>query len=67
MKSNIVFIQLERQDIPPQGLSERLRSEGVLINAAGPRELRAVTNFNVTADDIDFILGSMSRVLSSNS
>ena len=40
----------------PQLLSERLKARGILILPTGPGRLRAVTNYHVTAEDIDHIL-----------
>ena len=56
VQSNMVFIGLEREGMTPQLLSERLKAQGVLILPTGPRQLRAVTNYHVTAEDIDHVL-----------
>jgi threonine aldolase len=63
VKSNIVFIGVEREGMTPQLLSERLKARGVLILPTGPDRLRAVTNYHVMAEDIDHILGVFRKSL----
>ena len=50
--TNIVVIEVTA-GISAQEVSDRLRQEGVLINAIRPTALRAVTNLNVPSQDID--------------
>ncbi len=63
VKTNIVFIEVEREDMSPRSLSERLKAQGILILPAGPTRLRAVTNYHVTSEDIDYILGAFRKTL----
>jgi threonine aldolase len=64
VKTNMVFIEVKRQDMTPGNLSERLKAQGILILPSGPRRLRAVTNYHVTADDIDYVLDVFGKMLS---
>jgi threonine aldolase len=53
VQTNIVVLSLvERRGVPDAAtFVERCRERGVLLNAFGPRTVRAVTHLNVTADD----------------
>jgi threonine aldolase len=63
VKSNIVFIGVDREGMTPQLLSERLKAQGILILPTGSSRLRAVTNYHVTAEDIDYILNVFRKLL----
>jgi len=63
VKSNIFFIGVEPGGITPQVLSERLKARGVLILPTGPNQLRAVTNYHVTSEDIDYIVNAFRESL----
>jgi threonine aldolase len=48
----VVFSLVERRGVPDAvAFVERCRQRGVLLNAFGPRVVRAVTHLDVTADD----------------
>jgi len=48
----VVFSLVERRGVPDAvAFVERCRERGVLLNAFGPRVVRAVTHLDVTADD----------------
>ncbi|MHC1724686.1 MAG: low-specificity L-threonine aldolase [Syntrophobacteraceae bacterium] len=63
VRSNIVFIGIAREEITAQNLCEKLKAEGVRMLPLGPRQLRAVTNYHVTSDDIAYALGAFRKVL----
>jgi len=63
VKTNIVFFEITRQELTPQELVERLNAEGVRLFALGPRQLRAVINYHVTADGIEYALAVFHKVL----
>lgn len=63
VETNLVFFNLERDDITPAQLSNALREQGILLNPSGGKRLRAVTNYHVTADDIDRTLDAIRTVL----
>lgn len=62
-KTNIVYVNIENSDLTSQVLTERLNTEGVRLLPTGPRQMRAVTNYHVTSDDIEYALGVFSKVL----
>jgi len=53
VRTNIMYIKIDRKDLQATELAGRLEREGVRVLATGPRQLRAVTNYHVTADDVD--------------
>lgn len=63
VKSNIVFIGIERADLTAPHLSEKLNAEGVRMLPAGPQKLRAVTNYHVSSEDIDYAIEAFRKVL----
>lgn len=63
VKSNIVSNGVNREGMTPRLLSERLKAQGILILPTGPGRLRAVTNYHVTAEDIDYILDVFRKLL----
>ena len=67
VKSNIVFIGVNREGMTSQLLSERLKAQGILILPIGPNRLRAVTNYHVTSPDIDYTLNVFRKLLPGSS
>jgi threonine aldolase len=63
IKTNIVYFEITREDIPAAELEKRLNHDGIRILAPMPGRLRAVTHYHITADDIDFTLGVFSKIL----
>jgi threonine aldolase len=63
VQSDIVIFELHHDDLTPQELAERLWERGVRMNAFGGPSLRAVTNYHVTAEDIDRALEVLAAVL----
>ena len=63
IKTNIVYFEITREDIPAAELIKRLNNNGIRIMAPLPRRLRAVTHYHITADDIEFTLGVFSKIL----
>lgn len=61
VKTNIVFFELAT--IPPDTFAAAAAEKGVRILPLGPNRLRAVTNYHVTADDIDQVLQVVNDVL----
>ena len=64
VQTNIVIFELDRDDMTPEALAERLKERGVLLFAIGGRRLRAVTNYHVTAADVERALEVFAEVLS---
>lgn len=63
VKTNIMYFEVSRSDLTSQVLAERLDSQGIRLLPTGPSQLRAVTNYHVTSNDIDYALDVFSRVL----
>jgi threonine aldolase len=59
VETNIVMIQLTKRDAAE--VVRRLAEAGVLVNAVGPRSLRAVTHCDVGLPDIDRALDAFAR------
>jgi threonine aldolase len=63
VQTNMVFFQIEKEDLSASELVERLKPFGVKVLASGPKRLRAVTHYHISADDIDYTLQIFHRVL----
>jgi threonine aldolase len=63
IKTNIVYFEITRKDLPAIELEKRLNAEGVKISAFGPQRLRAVTHYHISSEDIDIALGSFLKIL----
>jgi threonine aldolase len=63
VETNIVFFNLEAPEITPVELAQRLRREGVLLNASAGRRMRAVMNHHVTAEDVPTVLAAFEQAL----
>ncbi|MBE7502443.1 MAG: aminotransferase class I/II-fold pyridoxal phosphate-dependent enzyme [Verrucomicrobiales bacterium] len=61
VETNIVRFQVRRQ--PAAAVAEELRAQGIWLLATGPDTLRAVTNLDVSADDLEWAIGGFRRVL----
>ena len=53
VETNIVFFSSRMSDAWARDFVKRLKTRGVLLHAVGAARMRAVTNLNVTRDDID--------------
>ncbi len=56
VKTNIVFFDSKRDDLPADRLCAMLAAEGIHVLPTGKRRLRAVTHYHITAEDIDYTL-----------
>lgn len=63
VKTNIVYIEIAEEKMSAQTLTERLNAEGIRLLPTGPHQMRAVTNYHVTPDDIEHALDVFGRVL----
>jgi len=54
VKTNIVYIDIIRNNVSSGDLADRLSREGVLLLPTGPRQMRAVSNYHITADDVKY-------------
>jgi threonine aldolase len=61
--TNIVMLDVERDDLDAETVSEQLGERGVWILAAGPRRLRAVTHLDVDDAGIERAIDALRSVL----
>lgn len=61
--TNIVYMDIVKEGMTAQALSEALEREGVRILPTGPFQLRAVAQYHVAADDIDRALEKIRTVM----
>lgn len=57
VKTNIVYINVGHNDVSSSDLADRLSREGVRLLPTGPRQMRAVTNYHITEDDVEYAVG----------
>jgi threonine aldolase len=63
LKTNIVFVGIEREGLTSQVLAQKLKAEGVLVGATAPRTMRAVLQYHVTSDDVEYVLRTFRNVM----
>lgn len=63
VQTNIVIFALDRPDMTPQQLAARLHAQGVWLLTMGGPKLRAVTNYHVTAQEIERAIDAFAAVL----
>jgi threonine aldolase len=61
--TNIVLFDVAPGRMAARELSAALAARGVLINATGPRQLRAVTHYGITSGDVDLALQAVEEIL----
>lgn len=64
IKTNIVYFDVTKDGLMAEDLVKQLDSEGVRMLPLGPRTIRAVTQYHISADDIQHTLSTMSKVMS---
>ena len=64
VQTNIVFFNLNRDNMTAQQLADQLTAEGIRILALGPNRLRAVTHYGITAHDITYTLSALAGIMS---
>ena len=63
VKTNIVFLNITRGDMTAEQLTVQLSDEGLKVLPLGSKQLRAVTHYHITADDIEYALGVFAKVM----
>ena len=63
--TNIVYFDIEASDLKAADLAERLNASGVRVLPTGPRQIRAVTQYHVTAKDIESALAIIGQTMAS--
>ncbi len=64
VETNIVFFDVVGSRLSPADLVAALKGEGVLLNAVGGTQFRAVTHLDITAKDIDAAAHTLRHILS---
>lgn len=63
--TNIVYFEVPREELTAEGFAKGLNDAGVRILALGPKRIRAVTHYGITADDIDHSLSVLESTMQS--
>ncbi len=63
VRTNMVYVDIEREDLSSQLLVEKLRSQGVLLLPTAPRRMRAVTHYHLTPADIALAVDRFRQVM----
>ncbi|HHW88714.1 MAG TPA: low-specificity L-threonine aldolase [Chloroflexi bacterium] len=63
VQTNIVYFDVVRPGWTAAQLSAALAAAGVLINATASHRLRAVTNYHITAADVDCVVDAVAATL----
>ncbi len=63
IKTDIVYFEVQRDDMTSDELVGRLEAQGVRMLPVGPGRIRAVTHYHITSDDIDYVLGTFAKVI----
>jgi threonine aldolase len=63
IRTNIVYFQVDRPGLSAADLVAALNREGVRMLPTGPRTIRAVTHYEVSAGDIDRALKAMAKAM----
>jgi len=61
--TNIVYFEVNREDITVEGLVKCLDDHGARMLPVGPGRIRAVTHYHISPDDIDYVLEVFAKVL----
>jgi threonine aldolase len=51
--TDIVYFDVAAGDLTADGLTRRLNDRGIRMLSVGPKRIRAVTHYGITADDVD--------------
>lgn len=62
-RTNIVYFDVATTRLNADQLVAALQDKGVRMLATGPRTVRAVTHYEVTATDIDYVLETISKMM----
>jgi threonine aldolase len=63
IRTNIVFFELESEQMTAAQFSRRIDAEGIRMLPTGAQKVRAVTHYHITAEDIDQALAVISKVM----
>lgn len=63
VKTNIVFVDIERKEMDSGKLVDRLKAGGVLAGQTNPSRIRVVMQYHVSRDDVDYALGVFRKAM----
>ena len=63
IRTNIVYFEVDRQDMTGEEVVKRLDESGARMLPVGPGRIRAVTHYHISSEDIDYVLGVAAKVL----
>jgi len=63
VKTNIVFFDITRGDMTAEQFTSQLASKGIKVLPLGLNQLRAVTHYHITPDDIEYALNVFAKVM----
>ena len=63
VQTNIIYFELDEERMTPTELVTELNKTGVKLLAVGPRRLRAVTHYGISAEDIDLTVKTLGEVM----
>ncbi len=63
IQTNIVYFDLGSERLTAEKLVTGLTKKGIRLLSVGPRRLRAVTHYGITAEDIDLALTALREVM----
>jgi threonine aldolase len=52
VQTNIVIVDIQRDDLTPAAVLEKMMNEGVLLSAGSPGKIRAVTHLDVSMEEV---------------
>jgi threonine aldolase len=64
VQTNIVYLDIAREGLLSSMLAEELAREGVFLLPTRPQQLRAVTHYHITRDDVDHAATVVRQVVS---
>jgi len=63
VKTNLVFFEIASKNLTAVDLVNRLGERGIRMLPTGPRRIRAVTHYQITSRDIDYVLTTLRNTL----
>ncbi len=63
IKTDIVYFEVKREDMSAEQLVKRLDEQGARMLPVGPGQIRAVTHYHISSDDVDYALEVISKFL----
>ena len=63
VKTNIIYFNLAGKRLSAGTLVKQLANRGIKILQLGPAQLRAVTHYGISSEDIDMTLTALSRIM----